>query len=193
MQHITYTERPQWFEQINTWKEKFPFSYDRESKNSKDSTRIKYSGCSISNDKAAIVSTQGATVEKNTNPSTKNVDETATSSFALKPQRVIEELYRQVAAAGKEKDTIITTGVGQHQMYAAQYYRWRYPRTFVTSGGAGTMGFGLPAAIGAKLARPEALVVDIDGDASFLMTGMCKDEKDKKRKLNTLFFIEICS
>jgi TPP-dependent 2-oxoacid decarboxylase len=190
LQHITYTERPQWFEQINTWKEKFPFSYDRESKNSKDSTRKKYSGCSISNDKAAIVSTQGATVEKNTNPSKKNVDETTTSSFALKPQRVIEELYRQVAAAGKEKDTIITTGVGQHQMYAAQYYRWRYPRTFVTSGGAGTMGFGLPAAIGAKLARPEALVVDIDGDASFLMTGMCKDEKDKKIKLNTLFLLK---
>jgi acetolactate synthase-1/2/3 large subunit len=57
-------------------------------------------------------------------------------------------------------------------MFAAQYYRWRHPRSFVTSGGAGTMGFGVPAAIGAKLAEPGKLVVDVDGDGSFLMTGM---------------------
>jgi thiamine pyrophosphate-dependent acetolactate synthase large subunit-like protein len=98
--------------------------------------------------------------------------EPAAHDGALKPQRVVEELYRQVVAAGREADTVITTGVGQHQMFAAQYYRWRYPRSFVTSGGAGTMGYGLPAAIGAKLARPDALVVDVDGDGSFLMTGM---------------------
>lgn len=69
----------------------------------------------------------------------------------------------------KEK-TIISTGVGQHQMWAAQHFRWRYPRTMLTSGGLGTMGYGLPAAIGAKLARPDCLVIDIDGDASFNMT-----------------------
>jgi acetolactate synthase-1/2/3 large subunit len=66
--------------------------------------------------------------------------------------------------------TVITTGVGQHQMWAAQHFRWRHPRTMITSGGLGTMGYGLPSAIGAKVARPEALVIDIDGDASFNMT-----------------------
>lgn len=89
---------------------------------------------------------------------------------ALKPQAVIEEFNRQVAHM--KENVIVSTGVGQHQMWAAQYYRWRSPRTFVTSGGLGTMGFGLPAAIGAKAAAPEKIVVDIDGDASFSMTGM---------------------
>ncbi|KAI9762134.1 MAG: Acetolactate synthase, mitochondrial [Chaenotheca gracillima] len=86
----------------------------------------------------------------------------------IKPQSVIEELSRQTAHM-KEK-TIIATGVGQHQMWTAQHFRWRHPRTMVTSGGLGTMGYGLPAAIGAKVAMPEALVIDIDGDASFNMT-----------------------
>lgn len=96
----------------------------------------------------------------------------ARAEGALKPQRVIEEVYNQLQAAGQVPDTIITTGVGQHQMWAAQYYRWQVPRSLVTSGGAGTMGYGLPAAIGAKLAAPNKRVIDIDGDASFLMTGM---------------------
>ena len=69
-------------------------------------------------------------------------------------------------------DTILTTGVGQHQMWTAQYYRWQVPRSLITSGGAGTMGFGLPAAIGCKLAAPDKTVIDVDGDGSFLMTGM---------------------
>ena len=86
----------------------------------------------------------------------------------IKPQTVIEELSN--LTAHRKEDTIITTGVGQHQMWTAQHFRWRHPRTMVTSGGLGTMGFGLPAAIGAKVARPDALVVDIDGDASFNMT-----------------------
>ncbi|KAF8989709.1 acetolactate synthase [Cyathus striatus] len=72
----------------------------------------------------------------------------------------------------KKDDVIISTGVGQHQMWAAQHFRWKHPRTLVTSGGLGTMGFGLPAAIGAKVAAPEKMVIDIDGDASFVMTGM---------------------
>ncbi|KAG0050407.1 Acetolactate synthase, mitochondrial [Gryganskiella cystojenkinii] len=88
----------------------------------------------------------------------------------LKPQTVIQELNKQTEHM-KEK-VIISTGVGQHQMWAAQYFRWRHPRSLVTSGGLGTMGFGLPAAIGAKVAKPDHIVIDIDGDASFCMTGM---------------------
>lgn len=86
----------------------------------------------------------------------------------IKPQTLIEELSN--LTAHRKEDTIITTGVGQHQMWTAQHFRWRHPRTMITSGGLGTMGYGLPAAIGAKVARPDALVIDIDGDASFNMT-----------------------
>ena len=63
----------------------------------------------------------------------------------------------------------MTTGVGQHQMWAAQWTGFKHPRTWITSGGLGSMGFGLPAAMGAQAAFPDALVVDIDGDGSFLM------------------------
>lgn len=114
-------ERPEWFGQINDWKRRFPFDYERE-----------------------------------------------TPSSMIKPQTVIEELSKQTESI-KHK-TIIATGVGQHQMWAAQHFRWRHPRTMITSGGLGTMGYGLPAAIGAKVAMPDAVVVDIDGDASFNMT-----------------------
>ncbi|KAK5701126.1 Acetolactate synthase, mitochondrial [Elasticomyces elasticus] len=86
----------------------------------------------------------------------------------IKPQTVISTLSDMTAH--RKEDTIIATGVGQHQMWTAQHYRWRAPRTMITSGGLGTMGFGLPAAIGAKVAAPDKLVIDIDGDASFLMT-----------------------
>ncbi|KAK4115927.1 acetolactate synthase [Canariomyces notabilis] len=89
-------------------------------------------------------------------------------SGLIKPQALIEELSN--LTADRKESTYITTGVGQHQMWAAQHFRWRQPRTMITSGGLGTMGYGLPAAIGAKVARPEALVIDIDGDASFCMT-----------------------
>ena len=83
----------------------------------------------------------------------------------VKPQYVIEELWRQTKGRA-----IIVTGVGQHQMWTAQFYKFSRPRQFVTSGGLGTMGFGLPAAIGAQVANPGGLVVDIDGDSSFNMT-----------------------
>jgi acetolactate synthase-1/2/3 large subunit len=94
--------------------------------------------------------------------------EKAERSGLIKPQTVIEELSN--LTAHRKENTIIATGVGQHQMWTAQHFRWRHPRTMVTSGGLGTMGYGLPAAIGAKVARPDALVIDIDGDASFNMT-----------------------
>jgi len=80
-------------------------------------------------------------------------------------QEAIAELSRLTA----DRDTIITVGVGQHQMWAAQFYKFRHPRTWLSSSGLGTMGFGLPAAMGAKVAHPESLVVDIDGDGSILM------------------------
>ncbi|KAH8917410.1 acetolactate synthase, partial [Atractiella rhizophila] len=89
----------------------------------------------------------------------------------MKPQEVIEELDAWCEEYGKE-NCLIATGVGQHQMWAAQHYRWRHPRTMITSGGLGTMGYGLPACIGAKVAAPNKVVVDIDGDASFSMTAM---------------------
>jgi acetolactate synthase-1/2/3 large subunit len=82
-----------------------------------------------------------------------------------KPQAVLEEINRQT-----QGDAIFTTGVGQHQMWAAQFIRWRYPRQMITSGGLGTMGYGLPAAMGAQLGSPGKTVIDIDGDASYLMT-----------------------
>ena len=96
--------------------------------------------------------------------------ESCADGTTIKPQQVIEELDKQTK--GKKEDVIITTGVGQHQMWAAQHYRWTSPRSMVTSGGLGTMGFGLPSAIGAKVAAPNKTVVDIDGDASFSMTAM---------------------
>ncbi|KAI9327100.1 acetolactate synthase [Obelidium mucronatum] len=116
-------DRAEWFEQLDVWKQKYPFSY-----------------------------------------------EPSVAGGKLKPQAVLEELSKQVSHM-KEK-VILSTGVGLHQMWAAQWYRWRFPRTMVTSGGLGTMGFGLPAAIGAKVGRPDCIVIDIDGDASFSMTGM---------------------
>ncbi|EAW08931.1 acetolactate synthase [Aspergillus clavatus NRRL 1] len=90
------------------------------------------------------------------------------SARRLLPQAVIAELDAQTTAT--KQSTIITTGVGQHQMWAARYYQWRTPRSLITSGALGTMGFGLPAAIGAKLARPDCTVLDVDGDASLCMT-----------------------
>jgi len=113
--------RPEWFKQINDWKARFPWNYEKETPGGK-----------------------------------------------IKPQTVIARLS-EMTDHMKDR-TIVSTGVGQHQMWTAQHYRWRHPRTMITSGGLGTMGYGLPAAIGAKVARPEALVIDVDGDASFSMT-----------------------
>ncbi|MBL69816.1 MAG: acetolactate synthase, large subunit, biosynthetic type [Verrucomicrobiales bacterium] len=82
----------------------------------------------------------------------------------IMPQQVLQELYKQTKG-----DAIITTGVGQHQMWSGQYYQWTKPRTLLTSAGLGAMGFGYPAALGAKVAQPNKQVIDIDGDGSFLM------------------------
>jgi acetolactate synthase-1/2/3 large subunit len=87
-----------------------------------------------------------------------------TQTDIIKPQYVVEKLYE--LTKGK---AIITTEVGQNQMWAAQYYHFDKPNHFITSGGLGCMGFGLPAAIGAQLARPDKLVVDIAGDGSIQM------------------------
>jgi acetolactate synthase-1/2/3 large subunit len=114
--HIEHRPRSEWFAQINAWKQRYPFRYFDDTKNSK-------------------------------------------------PQYVIEEINRQT-----KSEAIITTGVGQHQMWAAQFYRWRNPRQMITSGGLGTMGFGLPSAMGAQLGAPGKTVIDIDGDGSYLMT-----------------------
>jgi acetolactate synthase-1/2/3 large subunit len=82
----------------------------------------------------------------------------------LKPQFVVEEIYRVTKG-----DALVVTDVGQHQMWAAQFYKTTKPRYFISSGGLGTMGFGLPASIGAKIGRPEARVVNIAGDGSVQM------------------------
>jgi len=84
---------------------------------------------------------------------------------AIMPQYAIQRLYELT----KDRDVYITTEVGQHQMWAAQFFRFEEPNRWMTSGGLGTMGYGLPAAIGAQLAHPKSLVVDIAGDASILM------------------------
>ena len=118
----TPEQRSEWFTQIDAWKARFPWAYEKE--NGPDGL--------------------------------------------IKPQTVVSMLSD--LTADRKENTLIATGVGQHQMWAAQHYRWRTPRTMITSGGLGTMGYGLPAAIGAKVAQPDKLVVDIDGDASFLMT-----------------------
>jgi len=89
-----------------------------------------------------------------------------TSDTIIKPQYAVERLYELT----KNQDTFITTEVGQHQMWAAQYYKFNKPNRWMTSGGLGTMGFGLPAAIGVQIAKPGKLVVDIAGEASVLMT-----------------------
>jgi acetolactate synthase-1/2/3 large subunit len=117
----TVQERNEWFSQINDWKARFPWAYEKEGENG-----------------------------------------------LIKPQTVVEMLSD--LTAHRKEEVIITTGVGQHQMWAAQHFRWRHPRTMITSGGLGTMGYGLPAAIGAKVARPDCTVIDIDGDSSFSMT-----------------------
>jgi acetolactate synthase I/II/III large subunit len=84
----------------------------------------------------------------------------------IKPQYAIERLY----AATRGRDVYITTEVGQHQMWAAQFFRFEEPNRWMTSGGLGTMGYGLPAAVGVQRAHPNALVIDIAGEASVLMT-----------------------
>ena len=88
------------------------------------------------------------------------------STKIIKPQHAVQRLYELT----KHKDVFITTEVGQHQMWAAQHYKFTKPNRWMTSGGLGTMGYGLPAAVGVQVANPDKLVIDIAGEASVLMT-----------------------
>jgi len=88
------------------------------------------------------------------------------SDKTIKPQHAVKRLYELT----KNQDTFITTEVGQHQMWAAQHYKFNKPNRWMTSGGLGTMGYGLPAAVGVQVANPDKLVIDIAGEASVLMT-----------------------
>jgi len=90
-----------------------------------------------------------------------------TPSATIKPQYAIQRLYDLTRETGR--DTFISTEVGQHQMWAAQYFRFDKPNRWMTSGGLGTMGYGLPAAMGTQIAHPDALVIDVAGEASILM------------------------
>ena len=87
-----------------------------------------------------------------------------TPGAIIKPQYAIQRLYELTRAVGK--DIFITTEVGQHQMWAAQHFQFDQPNHWMTSGGLGTMGYGLPAAMGVQVAHPDALVIDIAGEAS---------------------------
>ena len=97
---------------------------------------------------------------------TKNSLNFKNSDESIKPQHAVQRLYEIT----KDKDTFITTEVGQHQMWAAQHYKFNKPNRWMTSGGLGTMGYGLPAAVGVQIAHPKKLVIDIAGEASVLMT-----------------------
>jgi len=88
------------------------------------------------------------------------------STTIIKPQHAVQRLYELT----KHKDVFVTTEVGQHQMWAAQHYKFDKPNRWMTSGGLGTMGYGLPAAVGVQVANPDKLVIDIAGEASVLMT-----------------------
>jgi acetolactate synthase-1/2/3 large subunit len=96
------------------------------------------------------------------------------------PGILAQEAIAALSKLAADRDPIVSVGVGQHQMWAAQFFTFRQPRTWLSSSGLGTMGFGLPAAMGAQVARPDALVIDIDGDGSILMNiqefATCKTE-----------------
>ena len=106
------------------------------------------------------------------------------NSDVIMPQYAIERLYELT----KDKDTYITTEVGQHQMWAAQFYKFEKPNRWLTSGGLGTMGYGFPAANGVQVAFPESLVIDIAGDASILMN-IQELSTAVQYRLNTKIFI----
>ena len=118
----------------------------------------------ISDDKFVIPETQTKAWHEQIQAWKKHAPMTYCKSDKIKPQYVVETLYRLT-----EGKAIITTEVGQNQMWAAQFYHYDYPNSFISSGGLGTMGYGFPAAIGAQVACPDRVVVDIAGDGSIQM------------------------
>ena len=136
-------EMERWHQTIDKWKQEMPMDYG-----------------STTCDRAICDRT---TCDRITCPSYSATS--GTESPHITAQYAVHELWK----ATKDREVIIVTGVGQHQMWTAQFYRFSKPRTWLSSAGLGTMGFGLPAAIGAKIAHPDKLVIDIDGDGSFLM------------------------
>jgi acetolactate synthase I/II/III large subunit len=115
--NIEYKDRSPWLDQINEWKNDYPFEYRKDNN--------------------------------------------------LRCEYILETLNHIIS---NRDNVYFTTGVGNHQMQTAQYITWKYPNRFITSGSLGVMGFGLPSSIGVQLAKPGALVIDIDGDSSFMMT-----------------------
>ena len=134
-------ELERWHQKIDQWKHEMPMDFGTTcGKPTCDRTTCDRTTCSI-------------------------FSATDVESPHITAQYAIHELWK----ATHNRDAIIVTGVGQHQMWTAQFYRFSKPRTWLSSAGLGTMGFGLPAAIGAKVAHPDKLVIDIDGDGSFQM------------------------
>ncbi|MCL2503911.1 MAG: biosynthetic-type acetolactate synthase large subunit [Coriobacteriia bacterium] len=133
----------EWIAKIDGWRKQFPLHYGTAQKGT----------------------AQKGTGQAGTGLAGSTGTSSASGPAVLYPQFVVERL----SALTKDRETVITTEVGQNQMWACQFYSLREPRTWVSSGGLGTMGFGLPAAIGAQAARPDALVVDIAGDGSIQM------------------------
>lgn len=126
---------------------------------------IEKKAIAFNNQKAANTASVDSSSHKVSNASpTNTLTSSSLSSAAHSPRSMLECIAQMVPS-----DTIVTTDVGQHQMWVAQYYPFSKPRTFITSAGLGTMGFGLPAAIGASIAFPDKKIVCITGDGSFLM------------------------
>ncbi|MBQ4132325.1 MAG: acetolactate synthase large subunit [Desulfovibrionaceae bacterium] len=137
----------EWLEQIDAWRRECP------TRSATSSAAVTFSSSGQTDIPDDLVSV--------------SADRDKGKAAFVRPQAVIETLYKLAGGAGNK--TIIATEVGQHQMWVAQFYPFSHPRTLLTSGGLGTMGYGLPAAMGAQMALPDSLVIDVAGDGSIQM------------------------